>query len=66
ATLPRSTCFSADNVHVLSCSDDKTARYWDLPTAKPLCLSTCARQLPTRRLTMLVHVTYQPSGDVTT
>ncbi|ETP08674.1 hypothetical protein F441_15419 [Phytophthora nicotianae CJ01A1] len=35
----RSTCFSADNVHVLSCSDDKTARYWDLPTAKPLCLT---------------------------
>ncbi|KAF1782280.1 U3 small nucleolar RNA-associated protein 15, C-terminal [Phytophthora cactorum] len=34
----RSTRFSADNVHVLSCSDDKTARYWDLPTAKPLAL----------------------------
>lgn len=34
----RSTRFSADNVHVLSCSDDKTARYWDLPTGKPLAL----------------------------
>ncbi|CEG48673.1 u3 small nucleolar rna-associated [Plasmopara halstedii] len=34
----RSTRFSTDNVHVLSCSDDKTARYWDLPTGKPLTL----------------------------
>ncbi|TDH72813.1 uncharacterized protein CCR75_005253 [Bremia lactucae] len=34
----RSTRFSSDNVHVLSCSDDKTARYWDLPTGKPLAL----------------------------
>ncbi|CAH0487458.1 unnamed protein product [Peronospora farinosa] len=33
-----STRFSLDNVHVLSCSDDKTARYWDLPTGKPLAL----------------------------
>jgi U3 small nucleolar RNA-associated protein 15 len=33
-----STRFSSDNVHVLSCSDDKTARYWDLPTGKPLAL----------------------------
>ncbi|KAI9906970.1 hypothetical protein PsorP6_003562 [Peronosclerospora sorghi] len=34
----RSTRFSLDNVHVFSCSDDKTARYWDLPTGKPLAL----------------------------
>lgn len=34
----RSTRFSSDNVHVLSCSDDKTARYWDLPTGKPVAL----------------------------
>uniref|UniRef100_A0AAV1UL34 U3 small nucleolar RNA-associated protein 15 C-terminal domain-containing protein n=1 Tax=Peronospora matthiolae TaxID=2874970 RepID=A0AAV1UL34_9STRA len=34
----RSTRFALDNVHVLSCSDDKTARYWDLPTGKPLAL----------------------------
>jgi U3 small nucleolar RNA-associated protein 15 len=34
----RSARFSSDNVHVLSCSDDKTARYWDLPTGKPVAL----------------------------
>ena len=32
----RVTRFSPDSTHVYSCSDDKTARCWDLPTGKEL------------------------------
>jgi WD40 repeat protein len=30
------TKWSLDNVHIFSSSDDKTVRYWDLPTEKEI------------------------------
>lgn len=32
------TAFSMDNTHILSCSDDKTCRYWDLPGEKAVAI----------------------------
>lgn len=32
------TQFAKDNVHVFSCSDDNTARYWDVATGTPIAL----------------------------
>ncbi len=30
------TKFAQDNLHVFSCSDDKTVRYWDIPTEQEI------------------------------
>ena len=34
------TKFAQDNVHIFSASDDKSCRYWDMPTQKAVCVLT--------------------------